>query len=124
MMNDVLARIQEISERIRQIRSLAYTPPSDGPTQPAAGAGAPLAAGSAAASPADSAAFQQLLVQALTAGLGTEGEAGSLLGDLTSAVSASSGATGATAADSTRLYEYQRQLIDAIRQLSEETQKR
>ena len=141
-MNDVLMRIQEITNRIRQIQAMIEPQPGD-QVNPARNSGQVTASNSSAASAGAKASkvnpaeFQKLLDSALAlqgtgssqSGLGSSGlDLGGIGGGATDLSSLGLpanlqsllGASGANTGDANaaRLQQYQQQLIQAIRDLA------
>ncbi|WP_455382553.1 hypothetical protein [Salinispira pacifica] len=137
--DDINSRIQEITNRIREIQSLGRRPPGNGPATSAASGSAPASAGgngrtgldgASAPGAADTAGFQSLLEQALTqstASSGTENASSdglglSGLGNLSSIdtlLGNGSSQTGSMLStdNSAKLAEYQKLLQAAIQEL-------
>ena len=113
-MDDVIGRMQEIAERIRQIRQLANGPQSPRTETPAetAAAGTETTA-SAAARAAELTRFQALLDQAIASS--TESTGTSSLDLLNGILGAGAGTEGTVPSVSSELQRYQDMLLDAIR---------
>lgn len=141
--NGVMARIQEILNRIHEIQAAQGRVSGTGPQPSAGGISAPRATDpgvsaqrstSGAASAAKKAQFRQLLQQALsaeTSGLASTSGSGSsspLTGDLSGLGSLSNlesilgGATGSTSgvsgSNASALQQYQKELVQALQQLA------